>query len=88
MLLMILHFIFAITLSLNIVFLTVISFHNFSSHNQQFLHTLVSITKPKSYAEASSHPACQDAMHKEFTTLQDIKTWKVVPLPPNKKATR
>lgn len=41
--------------------------------------------EPQYYQQAVSHPSWEEAMPKEFQTLEANNTREIVPLPPNKK---
>ena len=56
-----------------------------SSNSSSLLDSLDSYSEPCSYAEAITKPEWQEAMQKEFDTLQANNTWDLVALPAGKK---
>ncbi|OIT40289.1 hypothetical protein A4A49_58195, partial [Nicotiana attenuata] len=64
----------------------VVAYNGLSAQYQSFVSKFSLETEPQSYAEATKDPRWIDAMKAEIQTLEDNKTWKVVPLPHGKRA--
>lgn len=63
-----------------------VSCDRFSPTHQQFLMALQTSIVPKSFQEAMQDPNWGNAVHKEYDSLEDLQTWRLEYLPPNKKA--
>ncbi|XP_070013034.1 uncharacterized protein [Nicotiana sylvestris] len=48
-------------------------------------HFELHVHEPQHYQQATSHPAWQEAILKEFQALESNQTWGIVPLPSHKK---
>nr|XP_016455695.1 PREDICTED: uncharacterized protein LOC107779728 [Nicotiana tabacum] len=61
-----------------------VCFSSLSFTNQDLLKALDNVHEPTTYQQAGQHPAWQEAMLKEFETLEANATWVIVPLPGKK----
>ncbi|XP_070047491.1 uncharacterized protein [Nicotiana tomentosiformis] len=59
---------------------------NTVSINSKVFTTELQLQEPQYYQQATSHPAWQEAMLKEFQALEFNHTWDIVPLSPHKKS--
>ena len=65
---------------------TFLTYQRLSPLHAAFLTTISSVHEPKNFQEAQSQGIWQKAMAEELTTLEENKTWSIVPLPHGKHA--
>lgn len=61
-----------------------VSYHIFKQPHVAFLANITATHVPYTYKQAVVHKHWSDAMVYEITTLEENKTWNIVPRPPNK----
>lgn len=61
-----------------------VSYHRYTPAYRSFVAQFNNVTEPRSYLDAASRPAWQEAMRSELQALQANGTWSLVPLPAGK----
>lgn len=62
-----------------------LSYHNLPYTHAQYILNMTSISEPNNYEEAISNENWSKAIQTKLTSLMNTNTWKLVPLPKQKK---
>ncbi|XP_024009363.1 uncharacterized protein LOC112084459 [Eutrema salsugineum] len=63
-----------------------VSIEWFSPNHRKFVMALTTNIEPRSFLEAMKHKHWENAVNSEYNSLEELQTWRLEDLPPNKKA--